>query len=66
MRAFPIGNKTMINVLHAKRCVAMIVPLLKIAHESRAILNRGKRPDIPSGEGSRCGMNIGSWFILGM
>jgi hypothetical protein len=25
-----------------------------------------KRPDIPSGEGSRCGMKIGSWFNLGM
>jgi hypothetical protein len=25
-----------------------------------------KRPDIPSGEGSRSGMNIVSWFIQGI
>ena len=32
----------------------------------RVLVLDGRRPGIPSGEGSRSGMNIASWFILGM
>jgi len=37
MRAFPIWFKTMINILHAKPYVAMVLGLIKLIHESPAI-----------------------------
>ena len=37
MRAFPIWFKTMINILHAKPYVVMVLGLIKHIHESPAI-----------------------------